>query len=407
MRNSVLSVLGVSLLATVAVVEAAKPPGAGGGGAGGGGSGTDGYVGQNLGALPGDSNSDAWDVNASGRLVGRSYGSSMRAFYWDGTMHQLLQSYAAGAEPPADVAWDVEATAVSGGSAEIVAGNESREICTPVPGDPNSATCEHYWYPIIWDAGPLNSMPNARRLGGGAGSVLGINDAGTIIAGVGTTGAGTVWRNPPTWTRTDIALDAFQCTGCSYESGGAWDVNNDGIVVGFLSRTSDHEQFAYVYDTARGVGSLLAVPAGYVQVNAYAISNIVDGLVYVAGVVIPCGTMTCTGDRGIRWRVAVSDIGKTGYSPDYELLDQLAWAEGVSDQGFVAGTMNSTPDRRGNIIQTAMLWKQSVGYIPLKPPKGGSDSATRSMAVAANGTAYVVGVANAKGSWTAARWVVP
>ena len=79
----------------------------------------------------------------------------------------------------------------------------------------------------------------------------------------------------------------------------------------------------------------------------------------------------------------------------------------VDDQGFIAGTKNSTPDRRGNVIQTAMLWKQSVGYIPLKPPKGGSDSASRSMAVAPGGaTIYVVGVTNASGSWTAARWVV-
>jgi hypothetical protein len=46
-----------------------------------------------------------------------------------------------------------------------------------------------------------------------------------------------------------------------------------------------------------------------------------------------------------------------------------------------------------------------MGYVTLKPPKGGSDSTSRGMA--GMGPIYVVGEANVKGAWRAARWVIP
>ena len=400
------AVFAVSLCGIVAVAGAAKPPGAGGGGTGGGGSGTDGYTGKNLGALPGDSQSDAWDVNPQGRVVGRSFGSGMHAFYWDGTMHPLHKSAASATEEPTNIAWEVEAMAISGGAKQIAAGWESRDVCTPAPTptDPKNQSCEHFAYPIVWDDGTLGSSPSARRLGTGEGTVSGINEAGTIIAGRGGAEAGAVWTGPD-WTRKDIPLSAFAYAG-NFDWGIAWDVNNQGIAVGSVSRVGDYQQFAYVANTTNGNGAVLPLPSGFVQSGAYAVSNVAGGTVYIAGVVRPCSDDHCQGSRGIRWTFDVSKIGTNGYQPGYEILDQLAWAEGASDQGFIAGTMNAKTDRRGNVIQTAMLWKQSVGYIPLKPPKGGSDSTSRSMAVATDGTIYVVGEANAAGSWTAAIWTI-
>jgi hypothetical protein len=403
------AVLAVSLYGIVAVAGAAKPPGPGGGGTGGGGSGTDGYVGKNLGALPGDSHSDAWDVNPLGRVVGRSYGSGMHAFYWDGAMHPLHKSAASATEPPTDVAWEVEAMAISGGTKQIAAGWEARTVCTPAPTatDPKNQTCESFAYPIVWDDGSLGNAPSASRLGlaeGTIGFVGGINEAGTIIAGDGGAEAGAVWTGP-NWSRKDIPLSDFGYAG-TFDSGIAWDVNNQGIAVGMVSRVGDYQQFAYVADTTNGGGTVLPMPGGFVQSGAYAVSNVAGGTVYIAGVVKPCSQSHCQDSRGIRWTVNVTKIGTSGYQPGYEILDQLAWAEGASDQGFIAGTMNAKPDRRGNVIQTAMLWKQSVGYIPLKPPKGGSDSTSRSMAVATDGTIYVVGEVNAAGSWTAAIWTI-
>ena len=405
MKKWISAVLAVSLSGIIAVAAAGKPPGAGGGGTGGGGSGTDGYVGQNLGALPGDTHSDAWDVNSQGNVVGRSYGSGMHAFYWNGTMHTLRQSLAADSEPPADVAWRVEAMAISGGTTEIAAGWEARDICTPAPtpADPGNETCQRFQYPIVWDGGSLGATPSAIRLGTARGMAAGINHTGTIIVGSGGLNAGAVWT-APAWARTEIPLAAFGSTGY-FDWGLAWDVNDQGIAVGLVSRASDYVQFAYVYDTKSAVGQLLPMPGGYVQSDAFAVSNVVDGTVHIAGVIETCPDNSCRDSRGIRWTVEVSRIGQNGYEAGYEILDQLAWAEGASDQGFIAGTKNSTSSRGGNVIQTAMLWKPA-GYIALKPPKGGTDSASRSMAVAKDGTIYVVGVTNAKGSWTAARWSI-
>jgi len=90
MRKIIVGLLLVAL-GYLPAANAGKPPGAGGGGTGGGGTGTEGVVGQNLGVLPGDNYSDAWDVNAQGHAVGRSYSSGSKttpqltkAFYWAG-----------------------------------------------------------------------------------------------------------------------------------------------------------------------------------------------------------------------------------------------------------------------------------------------------------------------------------
>lgn len=135
-------------------------------------------------------------------------------------------------------------------------------------------------------------------------------------------------------------------------------------------------------------------------------SNTVDGKVHVAGWT---GSRTGNGvtevSLAIRWTVGAT----SGDFSAEDVLVEQAWAEGVTQDGLVAGTHNSEPNRRGNIIQTATLWNESVGYIPLKPA-GGSDSTSRAMAgrcgVGSNGPIYVVGEANVSGAWTAARWEI-
>jgi hypothetical protein len=233
---------------------------------------------------------------------------------------------------------------------------------------------------------------------------MGINPAGSIAVGSGGGQAGAFWkREGSSWVRYNVPLSALVCAGCEYDSGGAWDVNDAGIIVGFVSRKDNYLQFAYVYDTNTATGTVLPIPPGYLQSNAYSIGNVVNGSVHVAGVVSPCvddGTR-CDTKRGIHWTV---DIASRRVS--FEVLDQMAWAECVTDAGAVAGTHNSEGNRRGAITQTAVLWKQPSGYVSLKPTSG-SDSSSRAMAAGSNGTTFVVGEVNAKGYWTAARWVIP
>jgi hypothetical protein len=355
------------------------------------------YVGQNLGTLPGDKYSDAWDVNTDGRVVGRSYSGSVRAFYWKDAMYQLPMSADSRNTPPFSVAWDVEATGISGGPAEVAVGYEDRSVC-----ETRNGPCDHAQYPIVWE-GDLSKSPEAVRLDTAGGSAAGINQAGTIAVGACGGGAGAFWeRSGGTWVRNNISLSAFECAGCEYDWGMGRDVNDAGIVVGLVSRKSDYLQFAYVYDTRSLRGRILPIPPVYQQSNAYAVGNVTNGKVHVAGVVIPCSDMTCAASRAIRWTVDIDTLAVS-----FEVLDQLNWAQGVTDQGVVAGTHNSKPDRRGNVIQTAMLWSELAGYTSLLPASGGTDSTSRSMAAGANGPVYVVGETNSRGAWTAVRWVIP
>jgi hypothetical protein len=361
-------------------------------------TGTDGYYSQNLGTLSGDKYSDAWDVNAAGNVVGRSYGSAVKAFYWAGAMYRLPESTAARGTPPYTVAWDVEATGISNGPAEIAVGYEDRMIC-----EPSGGPCSHQQYPVFWTGG-LSKSPAAIRLDGASGSAMGINPAGSIAVGSGGGQAGAFWkREASNWVRDYVPLSAFLCDGCEYDWGGAWDVNDAGIIVGFVSRKNDYLQFAYVYNLNTANGTVLPIPPGYLHSNAYSIGNVVGGRVHVAGVVSPCldGGTQCDTERGIQWTVDVASL-----QVSFEILDQMAWAECVTDQGAVAGTHDSERNRRGAITQTAVLWEQPSGYVSLKPTSG-SDSTSRGMAAGSNGTTFVVGEVNAKGYWTAARWVIP
>jgi len=357
---------------------------------------TDTYYSQNLGTLAGDTQSDAWDVNAAGNIVGRSYGSVVKAFYWAGTMHRLPESAAARNTPPYTTAWDVEALGISNGPDEIAVGVEDRSIC-----DSGSGLCSREQYPVFWTGG-LSQSPAAIRLDNAPGIAFGINPAGSMAAGAGGGQAGAFWRRDgSSWVRGNIPLGAFVCQGCQYESGAAWDVNDAGIIVGAVTRSGDYQNFAYVYDTRTATGALLPIPPGFVQSSAYSVGNAAGGFVHIAGVVKPCGDMSCDASRGVRWTVDVNSLQAT-----VEVLEQMAWAECVTDQGAIAGTHNSERSRRGAITQTAVLWKQLSGYVWLKPTSG-SDSASRGMASGSGGTVFVIGVVNAKGNWTAARWVVP
>ena len=93
MRNIIVGLLLIGL-GSMPAANAGKP--------GGGGTSTAGVVGQTLGVLPGDKYSDAWDVNAQGHAVGRSYNSGSR------TTAQLIKGV--DCNPLGDSMFDREST---------------------------------------------------------------------------------------------------------------------------------------------------------------------------------------------------------------------------------------------------------------------------------------------------------
>ena len=356
---------------------------------------------ENLGTLPGDNNSDAWDFNAAGNVVGRSYSittGTMNAFYWAGTMVRLPMSDAARDTPPYTVAWELEATGISDGPAEIAVGYEKRRIC-----DSPRGPCTTENYPVYW-TGNLAGSPAAVRLDGARGGAREINRAGTLVVGYGGGQAGAFWRREGgSWIRSNIPLGAFACQGCEFSSGSTWNVNDAGIVVGQVTRADNYLGFAYVYDTKTSTGALLPIPPGYLQSNVYGIGNVTNGVFHVAGVVSPCSDLgSCDAARAVRWTVNAASLQASS-----EILDQMAWAEGVTDQGMVAGTHNVYSRRGGVTTQTATLWRPQSGYVPLNAATGGNNSASRGMAAGGDGRVFVIGVTNSKSAWTAARWVIP
>lgn len=322
------------------------------------------YAGQNLGVLLGDRGSRAWDVNDQGSVVGESYGDLTRAFYWNsGTMSDI-------STPQVD---ESKALAISGGATEYAVGWERTLI--------NNVGVSHA---MIWIAPPsiaaqLDAQDHCQAHG--------INDAGTKAVGYCPGTAGVIWElGGTTYPRTDIALPSDK------DWGWAEDINNEGIVVGFVSATGTGVQTAYL---RLADGSLINLPpdGSDLQSLAHAVSNTQPGdIVYVAG--STHADLDFSMGRGIRWRVNLGSRTVTGV-----VLNQ-AWAEGVNDAGDVAGTTNSTSKGGTTIKQLATLWRAGV-YFSLKAPKGGSDSTSRGQS-----QSYVVGESNVGGKWVATRWKV-
>ena len=409
----------------------------------GGDAGAPSYPGENLATLPGDKHSDAWGVNARGNVVGRSYNvgrqtpTLIKAFYWNGAMRRLLPATEV---PAGEIPWDSEAWAISNEATETVVGLEERTVCIPDPNDDTQRICDYEQYPLVWKD-PASSVV-AERIDASSGRAFGINGSGDLAVGWCGGGIGAVWsRSGGGWSRTTIQSGAFPAedlvpsfpdghdlTGHVIEfSGTAFDVNDEGVVVGSLTwidRTAEAaclatdvrpcaEDVAYSrafiyfakagYGPGSGTGRVLPSPSGHTESSAYAVSDLVssDTAFYVAG-----STRVHPDDdwgNGIRWTVSLD--GQGVQAVELDVLEQQAWSQGVNEAGHVAGTTNSKTSRRGNVVQTATLFQQSVGYVSLTPPKGGSDSASRAMAGV--GPIYVVGSANVKGAWQAARWTIP
>jgi len=321
------------------------------------------FVGQDLGVLPGDNQSSGFGVNNAGLVVGQSAdgNGAIRAFYWDGSLHQLTTAGSRGA-----------AYAISSGATAYAVGYEQ------APGQRNRAA--------VW------TLPSAvpTFLESVASNAIGVNDAGTVVGTYCFSGCGgpdeifhgAIWVLGG-GSRTDI--EPLPGNTFAYAS----DINNNGIVVGgsYGPGPADRRGYLRMAD-----GALIALPplSNFVQSDAEAVSDVDGGQVHVAG----SSRDESGATRAVRWTVNSS----TGQIVATIALDQL-WAAGVNFAGDVAGTGGS------NSTSAATLWRNDV-YIALKAPKGGSGSASRSLARGAGSPTYVSGETRMKNWPRAIRWVI-
>ena len=341
MRKLILGLFVAAALVVTPVADAARPGPS--------------YLGQSLGALPGDDQSRGEGVNDAGSVVGRSWSSNSsgeRAFYWDrptDVLYQLTTSGATGA-----------AYAIAGGSGgiEYVVGYER------AAGGGNRA--------VIWNAPPSSGPIFLDSTGSTA---YGVNDAGFAV-GL-RSGLPVIWAPDGNngYVATNIGLLPDQ------EFGLAQDINNDGIVVGYNAVSADDSTLAFLAFLRLTNGTVieLAPAEGDTDSIAFAVSNEVtvsdDSVVYVAGVTINANGA----ERGVRWTVNVG----TGAMVALTVLN-MQFAAGVNDAGDVAGASSL---RRG---QAATLWRNGT-YITLQPPRGGRGTGCFYLARSASSPTYAVG----------------
>jgi hypothetical protein len=315
-----------------------------------------GYTTASIGGLPGDNQSTAFTVNGAGQAVGQSAdGNTVRAFYWDGSLHNLTTAGTSG------VAYAISngSTVYAGGYQQATGGVRQAARWTPA----SSAT------PTLLET--VDSY------------VLGVNDAGTAVGrylDANSAVHGAIW--PLGGTRIDIP----PLSGSTHTA--AQDINNDGVVVGISFGPTSESDRAWV---RLSDGQLLELPglAGAIGTQALAISDVVNGQFYVVGT-----NYNQTAIRqGIRWTFQLATKTTT-----QELSGDMSQATGVTNLGAVSGISIVQPTSR------AVLWRNGTTLL-LGP--AGSNSGARGIATSATGSVYVTGDVFSGGAPVATRWTVP
>lgn len=314
-----------------------------------------GHVATTIGFLNGDVQSAAFAVNAAGQVVGQSANGTggARAFYWDGTLHNLTTPGTFGG-----------AYAISNGSPVYVGGYQET-------GGVRHAAL---WTPA--------SSTTVTVLETSDSFVRGLNDAGTAVGRYVDTNAavhGAIWRAGA--GRIDIPPLA----GHVHTS--AEDINNDGIVIGTAFGVQSATDKAWVRLADGELLELAGLP-GATGTNAFALSDVVNGQFYIVGSSISTDGVR----RGVRWTFQLATKTITA-----EQLGDMYVATGVTNVGHVSGI--SAP---GGPSQPALLWRDGVS---LALSAAGAIAGGRGVA-GATGRIYVVGDVFAGAFPVAVRWTV-
>jgi hypothetical protein len=210
------------------------------------------------------------------------------------------------------------------------------------------------------------------------GTVQAVSDAGQAAGNVQ---GGIIWNTDG--TRVGIPNpdpSVFEYTSVR-------DINNSGDVALYMHDNDRNHHRAYLR-TADGVLIQLPPIGGHVSSTARGVSEIVNGLVYVAGT-----TDDRQGNyRAVRWTIDVAShvITATTVRPD------RSYSTGMSDDGTITGDLAMN----GGTIP--FVWRMNNTTVTLKAPKGLSSPTAWS--ISGNGR-YVSGQARSGSYGRAVYWV--
>jgi probable HAF family extracellular repeat protein len=300
-----------------------------------------------MGTTPGDTFSQATSVRDDGVAVGYSTrpGGGDHALLWDasGVVTEL--------ETPGrrSEAHDINDAGVVVGEAE----SADHEVA----------------YPVRWEVtGAMTRLP-----GDSTGSARGVNDTGVIV---GSTGY--YVQSPVRWESASTQPTRLATLPGGRDDGVAYDVNNDGTVVGY-SQGSGAIRHAVVWDAA-GVVRALDTPPGHRDCFALKIND--------SGLIVGYCTIG-SGSAAVRWDVT----GAAAVLPAFGTPE--AGATGVSDAGLIVGYALDVDGRT-----RAVRWG-AYGTVTRLATLGG----LHGVAMDIDNTGTIVGRTNtADGSFRATSW---
>lgn len=313
-----------------------------------------GYTPIEIAPLPGDVESVAWAVNNSG------YVSAWSTYYSTTEWGHTRWFIRAGSE---NFIHTTGVNDLSNGATTYVVGN--------LYPDGRSAAA-------MWTFHPSTGFSGETLLDSGPGAVQAVNDVGQA-AGAASYGAA-IWNTDG--TRTDIPNpDPSVFEGLEMR-----DINNSGDVVIHLHDNDLNHNRGYLR-TSDGTMILLPPQAGHVSSVVRGVSEIIDGVLYVAG----------TSDdrqgnyRAVRWTVDVAThaIVATQVRPDRS--NSMAMADDGTIVGNISNAGGATP----------FVWRTNNSTVTLKAPKGLNSAAAR--AISGNGR-YIAGSANSGNYIRAVYW---
>ena len=313
------------------------------------------YVITEIGTLPGDVESYAFEVNNAGQVVVQSQYFSMsepRTARWyirSGTQNTMFTGGVINSIGNAAV------TRVGGGNGTV---------------------------PMVWTFDPSTGFSAGTELdysGALSGTVQVVNEAGDA--------AGSVGSDAAIWKADGTRIVIPNVNAAVFEGGSVRDINNSGhAVIQYHDNSGLHRGYVRTAD-----GAMIELPV-YSEYSSLVrgVSEVIDGKILVAGTVDERnGTY-----RAVKWTV---DPAARWVMSRHSLADR-SYSNAMADDGTIVG------DISGSASTTAFVWANS-SLILLKTPKGSNSG--RTWSVSANGK-YISGDARYSGGYRkAVYWTAP
>jgi len=319
-----------------------------------------GYTPIEIGTLPGDIESYAPAVNNAGHVV-------VSSIYYSST-EQRRGTWFIRAGSQNFILSGGLMNDLSNGATTYVGGNTSSTDGNIIPALWTFNTSTGFSGPAILDYSP-----------GSGGSVQAVGDAGQATGSAA--GGAVIWNTDG--TRTDVA----NVDPSVFEVVVAKDINNTGDALFEMADNNLNHNRAYLR-TSDGTMILLPPLTGHVSSRASEVSEVVGGVIYVAG----------TSDdrqgnyRAVRW---VVDAATPALIATHTRTDRSA-STGIADDGTVIGDISANG---GNI---PFVWRTNNTTVTLKAPKGLSSPTAWS--ISGNGR-YISGQAKSGSYGKAVYWI--